>query len=100
MNPGLTLCMMVKNEVRHLPLCLNSVKDDTPRIAAAYGAQVIPRERRSCALPLKPEGTYRVHSVITNKDLRAFAQSEWKRGIVELGLVPQIQTQQSPPQRR
>jgi glycosyltransferase involved in cell wall biosynthesis len=48
--------MMVKNEARHLPRCLESVKtlapelivvdtgstDDTPRIAAEYGARVIP----------------------------------------------------------
>lgn len=53
---ALSLCMIVKNEERSLPRCLDSVRDlagelivvdtgstdGTPRIAAAYGAQVIP----------------------------------------------------------
>jgi glycosyltransferase involved in cell wall biosynthesis len=53
---ALSLCMVVKNEERHLPRCLDSVRDlagesivvdtgstdQTPRIAAGYGAQVIP----------------------------------------------------------
>jgi len=53
---ALSLCMMVKNEERSLPRCLDSVRglagelivvdtgstDGTPRIAASYGAQVIP----------------------------------------------------------
>ncbi len=53
---ALTLCMLVKNEGRDLPACLDSVRslaseliivdtgstDRTPEIAAGYGAQVIP----------------------------------------------------------
>ena len=53
---GLTLCMIVKDEERNLALCLDSVRglarelivvdtgstDQTPRIAAGYGATVIP----------------------------------------------------------
>jgi glycosyltransferase involved in cell wall biosynthesis len=53
---ALSLCMIVKNEERHLPRCLDSVRDlagelivvdtgstdQTPRIAAGYGAAVIP----------------------------------------------------------
>ena len=53
---ALSLCMVVKNEERNLPRCLDSVRDlagesivvdtgstdQTPRIAAGYGAQVIP----------------------------------------------------------
>ena len=53
---ALSLCMVVKNEERHLPRCLDSVRDlagesivvdtgstdQTARIAAGYGAQVIP----------------------------------------------------------
>jgi glycosyltransferase involved in cell wall biosynthesis len=56
MPDALSLCMMVKNEERNLPACLDSVRnlaaesiivdtgstDGTPRIAARYGAQVIP----------------------------------------------------------
>ncbi len=56
MLDALSLCMMVKNEERILPRCLDSVRglagecivvdtgstDGTPRIAASYGAQVIP----------------------------------------------------------
>src|ERR1700685_3183949 len=52
----LSLCMMVRNEERDLPRCLDSVRalageiivvdtgstDATPAIAASYGAQVIP----------------------------------------------------------
>src|SRR5580658_11342986 len=52
----LSLCMIVKNEERSLPVCLDSVRDlacelivvdtgstdRTPRIAAGYGAEVIP----------------------------------------------------------
>ena len=54
--PGLSLCMIVKNEERNLPECLDSVRglarefivvdtgstDATPRIAARCGAEVIP----------------------------------------------------------
>ena len=55
--PGaLTVCLVVKNEERNLPHCLNSVQDlaselivvdtgstdATPRIAAQYGAEVLP----------------------------------------------------------
>jgi glycosyltransferase involved in cell wall biosynthesis len=69
---GISLCMMVRNEERHLPRCLDSVRglvresivvdtgstDATPRIAARYGAQVIPFDftivdfaaARNCAL--------------------------------------------------
>jgi alpha-galactosidase len=32
-------------------------------------------------LPLMPPGKYKVHSVITNKDLGAFTQDDWVRGI-------------------
>jgi alpha-galactosidase len=32
-------------------------------------------------LPLMPEGRFRVHSVITNKDLGVFTKSDWVRGI-------------------
>ena len=53
---ALSLCMIVKNEERSLPQCLDSVRDlagelivvdtgstdETPRIAASYGAEVIP----------------------------------------------------------
>ena len=53
---ALSLCMIVKNEERNLPRCLDSVRDlagelivvdtgstdQTPRIAAGYGAAVIP----------------------------------------------------------
>jgi glycosyltransferase involved in cell wall biosynthesis len=53
---ALSLCMIVKNEERNLARCLDSVQglagelivvdtgstDDTPRIAARYGAEVIP----------------------------------------------------------
>lgn len=53
---ALSLCMIVKDEERNLPRCLDSVRDlarelivvdtgsadQTPRIAAGYGAQVIP----------------------------------------------------------
>jgi glycosyltransferase involved in cell wall biosynthesis len=53
---ALSLCMIVKNEERNLPRCLDSVRDlageliivdtgstdRTPRIAASYGAAVIP----------------------------------------------------------
>jgi glycosyltransferase involved in cell wall biosynthesis len=53
---GISLCMMVRNEERNLPRCLDSVRglvcesivvdtgstDATPRIAASYGAQVVP----------------------------------------------------------
>jgi glycosyltransferase involved in cell wall biosynthesis len=56
MLDALSLCMIVKNEERILPRCLDSVRglvgecivvdtgstDGTPRIAASYGAQVIP----------------------------------------------------------
>jgi glycosyltransferase involved in cell wall biosynthesis len=56
MLDALSLCMIVKNEERLLPRCLDSVRgligecivvdtgstDGTPRIAASYGAQVIP----------------------------------------------------------
>jgi len=56
MPKGLSLCMIVKNEERNLPRCLDSVRelagelivvdtgstDQTPRIAAGYGAEVIP----------------------------------------------------------
>ncbi len=55
-SPALSLCMLVKNEERHLARCLDSVRglaaefiivdtgstDRTPGIAAGYGAQVIP----------------------------------------------------------
>jgi glycosyltransferase involved in cell wall biosynthesis len=51
-----SLCMIVKNERRNLPRCLESVRalaceiivvdtgstDETPRIAASYGAEVVP----------------------------------------------------------
>jgi glycosyltransferase involved in cell wall biosynthesis len=53
---ALSLCMIVKNEERNLPRCLDSVRglasecivvdtgstDGTPRIAASYGAVVVP----------------------------------------------------------
>ncbi len=53
---ALSLCMIVKNEERILPGCLDSVRglpgeciivdtgstDETPRIAASYGAKVVP----------------------------------------------------------
>src|ERR1035438_3229986 len=53
---ALSLCMIVKNEERNLPRCLDSVRglagelivvdtgstDETPRVAARYGAEVIP----------------------------------------------------------
>jgi glycosyltransferase involved in cell wall biosynthesis len=56
MLDALSLCMIVKNEERVLPRCLDSVRglagecivvdtgstDGTPRIAASYGARVIP----------------------------------------------------------
>ncbi|HTX36565.1 MAG TPA: glycosyltransferase [Bryobacteraceae bacterium] len=56
LTEGLSLCMIVKDEERHLAGCLDSVRslarelivadtgstDETPRIAAAYGAAVIP----------------------------------------------------------
>jgi glycosyltransferase involved in cell wall biosynthesis len=56
MADALSLCMVVKNEERNLALCLDSVRgltgeliladtgstDATPRIAARYGAKVIP----------------------------------------------------------
>jgi glycosyltransferase involved in cell wall biosynthesis len=56
MQEALSLCMIVKNEERNLPLCLDSVRDlareiivvdtgstdRTPVIAASYGAEVIP----------------------------------------------------------
>ena len=56
MTEALSLCMIVKNEERNLPRCLDSVRglagefivvdtgstDATPRIAASYGAKVIP----------------------------------------------------------
>ena len=56
MTPALSLCLIVKNEERNLPRCLNSVRDlaeecivvdtgstdATPLIAARYDAQVIP----------------------------------------------------------
>jgi tetratricopeptide (TPR) repeat protein len=55
---ALSVCMVVRNEERNLPKCLDSVKDlagelivvdtgstdATPRIAESYGAQVIPLE--------------------------------------------------------
>jgi glycosyltransferase involved in cell wall biosynthesis len=55
MPPALSLCMIVKNEERNLPRCLDSVRDlvgelivvdtgstdATPRIAASYGAEVV-----------------------------------------------------------
>jgi glycosyltransferase involved in cell wall biosynthesis len=59
--PGaLSLCMIVKNEERNLPRCLDSIRDvagefivvdtgstdDTQRIAATYGAKVIPFDFR------------------------------------------------------
>jgi len=69
---GISLCMMVRNEERNLPRCLDSVRglvresivvdtgstDATPRIAASYGAQVVPFDftivdfaaARNCAL--------------------------------------------------
>jgi glycosyltransferase involved in cell wall biosynthesis len=61
MPNAVSLCMMVKNEERNLPRCLDSVRDlagelilvdtgstdRTPRIAARYGAQVIPFDFRS-----------------------------------------------------
>jgi len=60
MPNAVSLCMMVKNEERNLPRCLDSVRDlagelilvdtgstdRTPRIAARYGAQVIPFDFR------------------------------------------------------
>src|ERR1700733_16056287 len=56
MPNALSVCMIVKNEERNLALCLDSVQglagelivvdtgstDETPRIAAGYGAEVIP----------------------------------------------------------
>ena len=56
MPDAVSLCMMVKNEARNLARCLDSVRDlagelivvdtgstdETPRIAAHYGAEVIP----------------------------------------------------------
>src|SRR5580658_8633514 len=53
---ALSLCMIVRNEERNLPRCLNSVEglaneliivdtgstDQTPGLAASYGARVIP----------------------------------------------------------
>jgi glycosyltransferase involved in cell wall biosynthesis len=56
MPDALSLCMIVKNEERNLPRCLDSVRDlagelivvdtgstdGTPRIAAGYGAEVLP----------------------------------------------------------
>ena len=53
---ALSFCMIVKNEERNLPRCLDSVRglagelivvdtgstDETPRVAARYGAKVIP----------------------------------------------------------
>jgi len=56
MQPALSLCMIVKDEERNLPRCLDSVSvlapeiivvdtgsvDATPRIAAGYGAQILP----------------------------------------------------------
>jgi glycosyltransferase involved in cell wall biosynthesis len=56
MKPGLTLCMMVKNEAHQLSRCLNSVAslapelvivdtgstDGTPQMAADFGARVLP----------------------------------------------------------
>jgi glycosyltransferase involved in cell wall biosynthesis len=69
---ALSLCMIVKNEERNLPRCLDSVRDlageliivdtgstdETPRIAAGYRAEVIPFDftavdfaaARNCAL--------------------------------------------------
>lgn len=58
--PALSLCMLVKNEETNLPHCLDSVRglaaeliimdtgssDATPRIAADYGAKVIPFDFR------------------------------------------------------
>ena len=55
-SDALSFCMIVKNEERNLPRCLDSVRDlagelivvdtgstdQTPRIAARYGAEVIP----------------------------------------------------------
>jgi glycosyltransferase involved in cell wall biosynthesis len=55
-SDALSLCMIVKNEERNLPRCLDSVRglagefivvdtgsnDETPRIAAGYGAEVVP----------------------------------------------------------
>ncbi len=32
-------------------------------------------------LPLMPEGKFKVHSVITNKDLGVFTKSDWSRGV-------------------
>jgi len=32
-------------------------------------------------LPLMPEGRFKIHSMITNKDLGAFTRSEWIRGV-------------------
>ena len=32
-------------------------------------------------LPLMPEGRFKVHSVITNKDLGVFTKSDWMRGV-------------------
>ena len=57
---ALSVCMIVKNEERNLPRCLDSVRglagelivvdtgstDETARIAAGYGAEVIPFDFR------------------------------------------------------
>jgi hypothetical protein len=32
-------------------------------------------------LPLMPEGSFKVHSVVTNKDLGTFTKDEWARGV-------------------
>ena len=32
-------------------------------------------------LPLLPDGNFKVHSVITNKDLGVFTKADWARGV-------------------
>jgi hypothetical protein len=33
------------------------------------------------ALPLMPAGSYRLHSVMSNKDLGTFSKADWARGV-------------------
>ena len=33
------------------------------------------------ALPLLPEGKFKVHSVVTNQDIGTFTKSDWARGV-------------------
>ena len=73
MPDALSLCMIVKNEERNLPRCLDSVRglagelivvdtgstDATPRIAARYGAEVIPFDFTVVGFRGRPQSRHR-----------------------------------------